>query len=529
MRAGQVGCFLAVLAAGCGRTELEPSSLVAAITPTEQTVRQGKTVSWKGSASDTSGQRLTFLWRVFARPSGSTAALRSSGADAQLSPDQVGDWVVELRVSADGNTSAAVVALLHVQPATAADNHPPVADAGPAQRVELGRVVMLDGSRSTDVDGDPLTFTWTTLTAPANATVALPAGVAPSFMPTRQGRYQFQLRVTDPFGASSTATVNIDVFIGDGGVQPPDAGRDAGTDAGTDAGVDAGVRDAGPGPDVLEPTDIYIAGTLSEGACYRDALANLFTPNVASLGFDCYFSQSTAMVRPTDGRLLYTNIFEDVLREYHCDVCTFTGAGAYPANVLANDTVVPTPCPGTSDLTGFLVSVDGEVLHRCSTTSAVWRDSSGAAVHTNLNNDSLLALGTAGLAFSATRIVDWKTMTQTMIVGLPPSPDILAVRWAAPDAFFVAIAGASDELWRVSTSGVATRVGAYGALPPNTARSFGARLDGSGRLFHEGRDTTQTFTDIVVQREVGAPSVVVYTETTNPLVKLHISSLVTGP
>ena len=41
-------------------------------------------------------------------------------------------------------------------------NTPPVADAGPDQTVQVTDTVQLDGSGSTDVDGDLLTFSWTT-------------------------------------------------------------------------------------------------------------------------------------------------------------------------------------------------------------------------------------------------------------------------------------------------------------------------------------------------------------------------------
>ena len=44
---------------------------------------------------------------------------------------------------------------------------PPVADAGPDQTVFVGDTVQLDGSGSSDVDNDPLTFQWSFTTFPA--------------------------------------------------------------------------------------------------------------------------------------------------------------------------------------------------------------------------------------------------------------------------------------------------------------------------------------------------------------------------
>jgi probable HAF family extracellular repeat protein len=86
-------------------------------------------------------------------------------------------------------------------------NLPPKAEAGPDQEVECagpeGTVVPLDGSGSSDPDGDPLTYTWTgpfgTVNEP-RPTVTLPVGV-----------YIIQLTVSDGKGGSSRDSVTITV------------------------------------------------------------------------------------------------------------------------------------------------------------------------------------------------------------------------------------------------------------------------------------------------------------------------------
>lgn len=70
-------------------------------------------------------------------------------------------------------------------------NARPVADAGEDQTVECGGDVRLDGTASTDANGDPLTYTWSglfgTLTGPV-VTAHLPAGVHVITLTVNDGR-----------------------------------------------------------------------------------------------------------------------------------------------------------------------------------------------------------------------------------------------------------------------------------------------------------------------------------------------------
>lgn len=99
-------------------------------------------------------------------------------------------------------------------------NRLPVADAGAPLNAVTGRAVTLDGTDSTDPDGDPLTYAWTasggTLTAAASAT--------PTFKADAAGVYTLTLVVGDGSGFSAPDTVLVTVAAN----KAPTA--DAGTD-----------------------------------------------------------------------------------------------------------------------------------------------------------------------------------------------------------------------------------------------------------------------------------------------------------
>ena len=75
-------------------------------------------------------------------------------------------------------------------------NFPPVARAGADQTVSINTLVTLDGSGSTDLDDDNLTYSWTQIGGPVVALLN-PATVTPQFTPDVVGRYEFELQVSD--------------------------------------------------------------------------------------------------------------------------------------------------------------------------------------------------------------------------------------------------------------------------------------------------------------------------------------------
>ncbi len=140
-------------------------------------------------------------------------------------------------------------------------NQNPAANAGADQNVNGGSVVILNGSASSDPDGDTLSFAWTQTTGTAvalsGATTAGPSFTAPNTTET----LSFQLTVSDGKGGSDSDTVNVNVTAGAGN-QPPIA--NAGTDQSVLSGDLVSLNGSGssdPDGDPLSFSWTQIAGT----------------------------------------------------------------------------------------------------------------------------------------------------------------------------------------------------------------------------------------------------------------------------
>ncbi|NTV13165.1 MAG: beta-propeller fold lactonase family protein [Desulfobulbaceae bacterium] len=120
-------------------------------------------------------------------------------------------WTVEFAAGATGKSEKTVNAKVRCLRGSSPVNTPPVAGAGPDQQVAANTPVSLDGSTSSDADGDPLTYGWSFLRLPAgsSATIGGATSATPSFTPDLAGKYLLQLTVADGKGGSGSDTVMV--------------------------------------------------------------------------------------------------------------------------------------------------------------------------------------------------------------------------------------------------------------------------------------------------------------------------------
>jgi hypothetical protein len=211
-----------------------------------QTVALATTVTLNGSKStDVNGNPLTYSWSLESTPIGSTAVLTgASTVSPSFVVDLGGTYVVQLIVNDGVSDSEPSFVMITTQ------NTPPVANAGPPQIVSVGATVQLDGSGSTDVDGNLLSYHWSFLSVPQNSAAALsnPNIVNPTFVADLAGQYVVQLIVSDGFANSAPATVMISTQQ----VQPPTA--NAGTNQTVPLGSVVTLQGGGSDPQGLPLT-----------------------------------------------------------------------------------------------------------------------------------------------------------------------------------------------------------------------------------------------------------------------------------
>ena len=139
------------------------------------------------------------------------ATARSIEVPILADSESEGDEDFQVMLSApSGGTLTIDVATITIQNAA---NSAPSANAGFSQTVQEGTTVVLDGSSSSDPDGDPITFAWLQTIGPS-VTLSNPDSAISSFVAPQVSAsvtLNFQLTVTDSFGGTSSSLTAVTV------------------------------------------------------------------------------------------------------------------------------------------------------------------------------------------------------------------------------------------------------------------------------------------------------------------------------
>jgi hypothetical protein len=280
----------------------------------------------------------------------------------------------------------------------------------------------------------------------------------------------------------------------------------------------------------LDPDEVYLFGTLVEGQLGVDALAHWREPNVYTVGFDG--SVSARFIKLWQGQLVYTLFNGQGIRisipELQSSLKPIDLK--YPAEPLKDDPIVSTPpCPAEGHGPQvFATSPDGRLIYRCPDLDW-YEDGTKVWVSGDDGPEPILSFGYDGvLLLAGPSLMSLEDGEPHPIQGLGSSK-VLTAR-ASMGGFHVVLTpemgGDTAELWSVTPEGGAERIASYEPSPAG-ATDFGrAVLAGNDDLFQLARSEPY---DIVVRRSRDGESEVVYTEADDPRVKMHGSTIFTGP
>jgi len=246
-----------------------------------QSVLVGAVVKLDGlGSSDPNRDALKYKWVMVSAPAGSAADVSPKDAvRTTFTADLPGVYVVGLAVSDDRLFSEMVAVTI----TASAANGAPTALAGAAQNVLKGASVGLDGSGSSDPNGDVLNYRWSLVSAPAGSAATLnnTAVAKPTFLADVSGVYVLSLVVTDGLLSSEPSTVTVTASSSN---LPPVA------NAGTEQTVRVGdvVRLSGSGStdangDVLTYFWTWTSNPGNASLSFATTVAPSFTPSLAGI------------------------------------------------------------------------------------------------------------------------------------------------------------------------------------------------------------------------------------------------------
>ena len=216
--ADQLGEFIVQLIVNDGHMDSAPFEITievlkipVAVAGFEQQlpVQQEVQLSAEESRPGAGGSDLTFQWTIVQKPSGSSAELSDpTSENPTFVPDTPGVYIIHLIVNDGINESAPSIIeyeTLNSRPNAQFDYNGPL---------YLNQIVELNANLSSDLDNDPMTYSWEILSRPNLSTAVLsdPNAVTPSFEADQLGEFIVQLIVNDGHMDSDPFIMTIEVL-----------------------------------------------------------------------------------------------------------------------------------------------------------------------------------------------------------------------------------------------------------------------------------------------------------------------------
>ena len=182
---------------------------VASAGPDQAVILIGSTIQFDGSQSyDPDGDPITYQWSFVSNPAGSLATLSNPNiVNPTFIADVHGTYIIRLIVSDPWTQSAPATVTVSFT------NVAPVANSGTSQSAVVGDTLTLNGSGSSDANGDPLTYWWSFTSVPtgSQAYILSQTSKITTFVPDLPGTYVVQLIVNDGYVDSVPSTIQVQV------------------------------------------------------------------------------------------------------------------------------------------------------------------------------------------------------------------------------------------------------------------------------------------------------------------------------